>query len=227
MPRLTVARPLVAPLVAGISAAAAVLAFALVLADVRDREHLARTDHDVLSWMADHRTGVLTELARPTTWLGSGRVVTGVVVVVVVFLAVTRRWALAGFLVAATAGTAVLVELVKDLVGRHRPPPVDRLVGAGGAAFPSGHTAQAIACFGGLAFVAWRIGVPRRALGVGLVVAAAIAVGVGWSRVYLGVHWPSDVLGGWLLGATALLVAAGVYLSWERRAQWRSLRESR
>ena len=182
-------------------------------------EHLARWDPDVLRWVVDHRTDFLTELARPTTWLGSGWVVTALVAVVVVFLAATHKWALAGFLVAVTAGTGLLVQLVKDLVGRHRPPPVERLVDAGGAAFPSGHTAQAIACFGALAFVAWRLGTPRRVLGVALTVVALIVVGVGWSRVYLGVHWPSDVLGGWLLGATALLVAVGVFLAWERRTQ--------
>jgi undecaprenyl-diphosphatase len=166
----------------------------------------------------EHRTEFLTDVARPTTSLGSGRVATGLVVVVVVFLLATRRSALAGFLVAATAGTALVVQVAKDLVGRHRPPTVGRLVGAGGAAFPSGHTAQAISCFGALAFVAWRLGTPRRVLVVGLTVAAAIVLAVGWSRVYLGVHWPSDVLGGWLLGATVLLVAVGVSLAWERRA---------
>ena len=67
--------------------------------------------------------------------------------------------------------------------------------------------------------MAWRLGAPRRVLGVALTVAALIVLGVGWSRVYLGVHWPSDVLGGWLLGATMLLVAVGVYLAWERRTQ--------
>jgi membrane-associated phospholipid phosphatase len=216
MPRLTVARPFVAPLAAGISAVAAVLAFALVLDDVRDREHLARWDPDVLRWVVDHRTEFLTELARLTTWLGSGWVVTVLAAVVVVFLAATHKWALAGFLVAATAGTAFLVQVVKELVGRHRPPLVERLVDAGGAAFPSGHAAQAIACFGALAFVAWRLRTRRPVLGGGLTVVAVIVFGVGWSRVYLGVHWPSDVLGGWLLGATALLAAVGVFLAWER-----------
>ena len=189
-----------------------------MLDNVRDREHLARWDPDVLGWVVDHRTDFLTEVARPTTWLGSGWVVTALVAVVVIFLAATHKWALAGFLVAVTAGTGLLVHLVKDLVGRHRPPPVERLVDVGGAAFPSGHRRKR-SCASGLWFVAWRLGTPRRVLGVALTVAALIVLGVGWSRVYLGVHWPSDVLGGWLLGATVLLVAVGVFLAWERRTQ--------
>ena len=63
MPRLPVARPFVAPLAAGIGAAAAVLAFLLLLDNVREREHLARWDPDVLRWAVDHRTDFLTGLA--------------------------------------------------------------------------------------------------------------------------------------------------------------------
>ncbi len=108
-----------------------------------------------------------------------------------------------------SAGAAVLVAVAKHLVGRARPPVVEHLVTAHGLAFPSGHAAQSVACYGAVAWLAWELGGTRRVRAVAAIAAATLALAVGFSRVYLGVHWPSDVLSGWLLGIGWLAALVG------------------
>ena len=112
-----------------------------------------------------------------------------------------------GLLVAADAAADSLSYGLREWIGRERPPlvyaepkPLVHVPHSG--AFPSGHSATAFAC---ATVLAWRF--PRLAVPA-FVLAAAIA----WSRVYVGVHWPLDVLGGAVLGvlvATALLMLSG------------------
>ncbi|WP_431038882.1 phosphatase PAP2 family protein [Streptomyces sp. P6-2-1] len=104
------------------------------------------------------------------------------------------------------AGTA-LQQLIKAAVGRERPVWPDPVDSASFAAYPSGHALTATVVSGLLWWVLRGYGVPRPLLGaVGAVLVVSVA-GVGLTRVWLGVHWPSDVVGGWLLGA--LLVVLG------------------
>ncbi|MFI8521999.1 phosphatase PAP2 family protein [Streptomyces sp. NPDC085481] len=110
------------------------------------------------------------------------------------------------------AGTSLLAaglqQGLKELVGRERPSWSDPVDSARYAAFPSGHAMTATVTCGLLLWVLalhWREGWR----GWGTIAGAAVVsvVGVGWTRVYLGVHWPSDVVGGWLFGWTAVAVA--------------------
>ncbi|URN18258.1 MULTISPECIES: phosphatase PAP2 family protein [Streptomyces] len=111
----------------------------------------------------------------------------------------------------------------KALVGRERPRWPDPVDSAEFAAFPSGHAMTAAVVCGLLWWAAARTA--RRALaGPVAAVGTVSAVGVGVTRVYLGVHWPSDVLGGWLLGAC---LAAAAVLAYERWAAARGRVPSR
>ncbi|CAL9281680.1 hypothetical protein SUDANB25_00497 [Streptomyces sp. SudanB25_2051] len=119
----------------------------------------------------------------------------------------------AGLLVVVAVVAAGVQHAAKALVGRDRPRWSDPVDTAEFAAFPSGHAMTAAVVCGLLWWAAARTA--RRALvRPVLMVGAVSTVGVGLTRVYLGVHWPSDVLGGWLLGAC--LVAAAV-VAYERR----------
>jgi membrane-associated phospholipid phosphatase len=116
-----------------------------------------------------------------------------------------------GLLPGLVASTGVYAEIwINHIISRARPPVADWAGAAGGASFPSGHTTAAtlvaLSCAWALAGRA-KPGWPRRAVWAG---AAAYAVTVGWSRVWLGVHWPTDVAAGWLFGAawTAGCIAA-------------------
>lgn len=108
--------------------------------------------------------------------------------------------------------------LLKLLVGRHRPDLLDPVARAGGFSFPSGHALNAALAAGVFVLVLLPFTKGRRGLRRGLWCAAAVIVGLtGLSRVFLGVHWTSDVVGGWLLGAAVVAVTAAGFSAWRTR----------
>jgi undecaprenyl-diphosphatase len=187
----------------------AVVAVFKMADSVRESDTVVRSDRQILDFLVDHRTPPLTAVVKIVTDLGSGWFIAPIAIVAIAVLLYVRRRRAALILALSNVGVVVLVAVLKDEVGRPRPSTATRLVAAHGPAFPSGHSAQAVALYGSLAWLAWELGGSRRTRAWACAAATTIAVGVGLSRVYLGVHWPSDVLSGWLLGIgwlTALLV---------------------
>jgi undecaprenyl-diphosphatase len=164
-------------------------------------------DSSITSWVVVHRTDGLTSAARVLSTIGSQTVLLPLVAIAVVALLRRRELAAAGLLVAAWGGALLLYSLTKHFVQRPRPPSHLWLTNVGrSSSFPSGHATQSLATFLALAAVGavWlpRVRWPARAL------ALLLAAAIGWSRVYLGVHWTTDVLAGWLIAAVWLGVAA-------------------
>lgn len=121
-----------------------------------------------------------------------------------------RQRRLALFTVVTVWGAGLIGSLTKLLVGRARPPVAMRLVHANGASFPSGHALTSSVALALLVVLAWpRVSRPWAvALAVG---AALVAAAVGFSRMALDVHYLSDIVGAWLLGATWLLAMIGAF----------------
>ena len=191
---------------AGFVVAAAGIGFTAMLEDVMEGDGIAGADPSVQRFFVEHRNAGLTEAFRAITWLGGVAVVAPLVAVTILFLMRRREHLLAFGVALATIGTALLVQVTKALVDRTRPPALTRLVDAPGASFPSGHSAQAIACYGALAWVVTNLIAARRVQIVAWVGALVVSVLVGFSRVYLGVHWTSDVVSGWFVGTAWLAV---------------------
>jgi undecaprenyl-diphosphatase len=158
----------------------------------------------------DASAGWLTDVAKAVTTLGSAGVTLAVGVLAAVVLAARRRWAELAVLVGATAILYLAVPVMKEAYDRPRP--TEGLVNASGDSYPSGHAAYSVmyAWIGLTAAVLYRQG---KAKGTGLIVAGVVvAAAIGLSRVYLRVHWLSDVSGGWALGVSAFTICAIVAL---------------
>lgn len=152
------------------------------------------------------RTPMLVSVATAVTRLGDLSVV-AVIGAALAGLARWRegRWDLAVLIVTVVVGVLAVTNVVKELTDRTRPD--GALVDVLALAFPSGHASRAAAVCAIAGWLAWRLARSRllRVSAVALAVATAAAVGV--SRLVLGVHWPTDVLGGWLLGGLWTLAA--------------------
>jgi undecaprenyl-diphosphatase len=111
-----------------------------------------------------------------------------------------------------------LTEGLKLAISRARPEVIER-ISVSGKSFPSGHALDSVVVWSFLALLVWRLGYKQAWVRILYV----IPVMVGWSRVYLGAHWPSDVLGGWGLGLLVLAAIAGS----SRRAPARAESSSR
>lgn len=168
---------------------------------------LVRIDLAVVELL--HRLGTddVTALATGITELGATKSVFLVGAVTAASLLLKGYWHGAVSVAVSVTATQAIVHGIKTLVMRERPPASASLVDAAGYAFPSAHAASGVALYGLLAFF-----LIRRCRGhVGTAVCALALVGVGslgLTRVYLGAHYPSDVLAGWLVGA---VVAAGAW----------------
>lgn len=181
---------------------------ALSLADaVREGDGLADFDQPVLRWMIDHRSPAVTVLAKVVTEVGStvGMTVIGAVAVVVLWL--RDRRGDAGMVAAVGLGAAALVFFSKRIVGRQRPPAEFRLAAEDTLSFPSGHALASTAVLGVVVVLLARGRTPSARWRTLLCVLIGLFwLSIGLSRLYLGVHWATDVLGGWTSGAAWVLV---------------------
>jgi membrane-associated phospholipid phosphatase len=172
--------------------------------------------HDLV---VEHR-GREHAVARAITQAGSTRIIWPVVAVAALLFPRSRRWRRAATTLAfgGVAALAIGVRLVmSDLVRRPRPPTVDWAGTAGGFSFPSGHTTAATIGAGALGWALVRH-LNRRWAQIAIWVAVAVYAGtVGWTRIWLGVHWPLDVVAGWSFGIGWISGMAALAVWVERR----------
>lgn len=193
-------------------------AFGSVLQDVVGRDGVFSIDRPVTRYVVGHRSDGLTTLMRAASLLGSTAVLMPVVAAAGAWAwRRGRGWAPLAVLGAAQLGSIALYDLIKALVGRPRPAIGQLVATATGSAFPSGHATQTTAVLGALAYLA-SASMSRWGTKVAIWAAAIVTMLiVGFSRIYLGVHWASDVLGGYALGAlwlAALLTTVRTTIEW-------------
>ena len=171
-------------------------------------------DRALMLALAGGREPWLTGWMRLLSVAGSGLIEIPLALLLIFGLAVRKRKAEAWWYTAAALSGWALYALAKLVVQRPRPHIIPRLMhGAGWYSYPSGHSMLAPIIFG-LGIIVWAAPWPSPALRrAALVLATLLALGIGFSRVYVGVHYPSDVVGGLLLGTAWSALAL---LWWER-----------
>jgi undecaprenyl-diphosphatase len=206
-PALHRSRRTLVPL-AMVSAAALVFAALLVLVRLR-WPPLESVDHGAAA-DANHLIGgnhALVTVIKAVTWLGSDVALGVLIGAAAAFLALRKRWRLAVYLLVTGAGALVLDPVVKSLVGRLRPVVAHPIAHGTGDSFPSGHSLGSIVCYGAV-LVVFLPAARGRWRTVFIAVIAALVALIGISRILLGVHYVSDVLGAWGLGITWLGITA-------------------
>ena len=181
----------------------------------------AEADTALLGESIEVRSAPLTALATAVTTVGSTAAMGLLAALVGLWLLRLRRGADALFVVGTMAGAATLFTGIKRLLDRPRPPVVDHLVAASNESLPSGHATMAVAVLGSLVVLAWpgRSALARATM---VAVVAGWAGAVGLTRIYLGVHWFSDVLAGWLVGAAWLALCVALRSHHHTRSASRS-----
>lgn len=192
--------------------------FAILTVLVTTKSHaLARLDDDTTNalhgYALDHPTftesmKVISTLASPLGWWL-------VLTPLFLWLLITRRIRLAAFVAVTAIGSSLLNLLIKTVVHRARPHLVDPVAVAAGKSFPSGHTQSATVGFAILILVL-SLFVPRSAR-LWLWIAGAVCVAlVGFSRIALGVHYLSDVVGGLVIGSAWVIAMVAAFTAWRR-----------
>ncbi len=157
-------------------------------------------DESVIRWLAAHRTAALDAVMMEITTLGTSIVETMVITVAALFLVPTGHKYPAILLFASTFGGIVLNAVLKLGFNRPRPSIFIPLVHATSSSFPSGHAMSATIVYVTVAYLAARLHKRRWARWLVMTAAFVVIALISFSRTYLGVHYPSDVLAGIIIG---------------------------
>lgn len=160
-------------------------------------------DENIRYWVYEHRNPLLSAIFIPITYMGNWQTIT-MLAVILLILPKTRKDIGLPFAVISLSST-VIYKVVKGIFERPRPELEVRLIPQGGFSFPSGHSMNCIVCFGILIYLIRRYCQNRRIANTLTVLLTLLILGIGTSRVYVGVHYPTDVLGGWSLGLAFLM----------------------
>lgn len=166
-------------------------------------------DAGTLEWFVGHRSPGWTTAAREFTFFGNPDRAT----VIAAMAACWVGWRVRSFgpavlILATVAGAALLGTALKRIVDRQRPPMDTRLVSESNMSYPSGHATATTALVAVLVLMYLSSGPSRRRAWAAIAVGAGVVVIMCATRLYLGVHWLSDVVGGVLLGGSVVAIAA-------------------
>lgn len=184
---------------------AALWLFGGVTEDVIHHDPLTQFDVILLNWFHQHTSPSGFKIFAAISWLGSALVLTTLGVLVALFLIIRTNWLLLAAWTAALAGTGILSVALKHIIQRPRPVYAAAFLHSYSHSFPSGHALGSLIGYGMLAYLLAGFWAKRRGAQIGVVAAAALLVtAVGFSRLYLGVHYFSDVIGGYAAGVVWL-----------------------
>jgi undecaprenyl-diphosphatase len=197
-------------------AALALLAFVRITRELIEGD-VGAMDSAMLLAVGKARTPWLTSTAIDVTALGSITLVVLFSAFTLVVLLVLRNRVDALHLLAASAGAGILTLATKDIIERIRPAQAQQLIAVSGFSYPSGHSLSTAALYLTIAIIACRNVENRGARAAIFIAVSLVVMMVGASRVYLGVHYATDVVSGISLGAAWALLLAGVFTRFGHR----------
>ncbi|MGG2092076.1 phosphatase PAP2 family protein [Bacillus sp. S13(2024)] len=186
---------------------------ALLISDKR----IAGFDNTVISFIQGLESPTLTSIMKFFTFIGSGLPIVFITLAIILFLykVLHHRRELILF-VWVVIGSALLNWILKMIFHRARPT-IHRIVEANGFSFPSGHSMAAFSLYGIVTFLLWRHVKSSFGRIILIFIGATMIIAIGASRIYLGVHYPSDVLGGYLASGSWLAASIWTYQLYEER----------
>ncbi|MBA9026172.1 phosphatase PAP2 family protein [Peribacillus huizhouensis] len=192
------------------------MAFSL-MAILISGKRIVQFDQKVISFVQGFETSLVTSIMKFFTFIGSMPVVLVIVLIALIILdkVLKHRTELVLFVVV-IIGTPVLNQLLKFVFQRSRPD-IHRLIEVGGYSFPSGHAMNAFAVYGIISFLLWRH-IPTFLGRTTLIIISGIFIFmIGISRIYLGVHYPSDIIGGYF--ASSFWLASAIWFFYRLKSE--------
>ncbi|MEM1368875.1 MAG: phosphatase PAP2 family protein [Cyanobacteria bacterium P01_H01_bin.15] len=168
-------------------------------------------DAPILLWIHRFSSPTLDKIMLAITRLGNPSTTLPLVLLVLTVLLWQRRWRFAGRFFVACSGSIFLIIQLKLFFGKARPELWPQLVTESTYSFPSGHAVSAVVLYG---FIAYMLSDYRPKWAAPIYGLATFLIGaIGFSRLYLGVHWPTDVLAGYGIGFLWLFICIGLFRS--------------
>ena len=159
----------------------------------------------------------LTVVMKGFTWIGSGFVVAPIALIGFIVLYFFLHYRQQAFLlIAVIAGSILFNSMLKNYFKRERPE-IHRIMDANGFSFPSGHSMMAFSLYAIIAYIAWRNVKTTTSRVLLFLFAAFMIIMIGTSRIYLGVHYPSDIVGGFAASALWVTIAISVYAYFQNK----------
>jgi undecaprenyl-diphosphatase len=176
-------------------------------------------DNTIIKYIQSMESPALTALAKGLSLIGSSRLAIGlsILTMLLLYFVLHHRMELVLFVWVAL-GSYCLNTMMKLWFQRERPN-IHRLIEEVGYSFPSGHSMAAFSMYGGIAYLLWRHMGKQRDRVFLILFTVLMTGGIGWSRIYLGVHYPSDVIGGYAASGAWLMLSIGCFEVYRKSRQ--------
>jgi undecaprenyl-diphosphatase len=215
--RISITKPWGLSATAGFAAALLFTLFCFaILLDVHSRDSWYAFDLNLVNLLAQLRTPAVTRIFILITHLGSAPVVAIMVTVMVAVCAWRGQYKSLFVILGSIVVSMILNQAIEVIYRRSRPELSLRLMTVGGFSFPSGHATVVFAMFGSLYYWLWNHPGILRIRATLAFILLLCALMVGFSRVYLGLHYPSDVVAGFCVGCAGVFLCATVAVNWAR-----------
>jgi membrane-associated phospholipid phosphatase len=199
-----------------IISAAFLFIFFNLIEDIFDASSLLVFDKKVISIVESIRTPFFNKIMAFVTYMGNTYAIASSFLIIVILLVILKKFRYLYSLIISISGSSIFVLLIKNIIGRPRPPVENALIVLKDFSFPSGHSYMAVAFYGLIIYFIFDLLKYNKTKYYVLAAGIIFILALGFSRLYLGVHWPSDVFAGFA-AAIALITAIITILEIKQR----------